>query len=81
MFARSHDTHINHYTVVNGAWTRTRHDTNSLAISGMTAARNADGRLEVFYRGDDNQLWYSAEFAPGGRWTQHASLGGRILDL
>jgi len=81
VFARSHATHINHYRVVNGAWSMIRHDTGSLDISGPTAARNADGRLEVFYRGADNTVWHTAEFTPGGPWMQHASLGGRIADL
>ncbi|WP_328493195.1 hypothetical protein OHS59_10925 [Streptomyces sp. NBC_00414] len=81
VFARSHATHINHYKVVNGAWAPFRHDTGSLDISGPTAARNADGRLEVFYRGADNTVWHTAEFTPGGPWMQHASLGGTIADL
>lgn len=81
VFARSHATHINHYRVVNGAWSMIRHDTGSLDISGPTAARNADGRLEVFYRGADNTVWHTAEFTPGGPWMQHASLGGRVADL
>ncbi|UXX91167.1 hypothetical protein N7U49_00165 [Streptomyces sp. AD2-2] len=67
VFARSHATHTNHYRLVNGAWSSPiRHDTGSLDISGPTAARNADGRLEFFYRGHDNAVWHTAEFTPGG---------------
>ncbi|SHM89567.1 hypothetical protein [Actinacidiphila paucisporea] len=68
VFARSHATHTNHYKVVNGAWAPFRHYTGSLDISGPTAARNADGRPEIFYRGADNTVCHppsSPLAAPG----------------
>ncbi|MEV3859077.1 hypothetical protein AB0J38_32790 [Streptomyces sp. NPDC050095] len=86
VFARSHNTHINRYQVVNGAWTRTDHDALPLDISGPQTARNADGRLDVFYRGANNEIWHTAEITLGGSMTagartRHISLGGSVADF
>jgi hypothetical protein len=39
---------------------------------------NADGRLEVFVRGDDNALWHIWQAAPNNGWSGWASLGGSL---
>jgi len=44
-----------------------------------SAAFSADGRLEVFVRGNDNALWFAAQTSPGGSWTPFVSLGGVII--
>ena len=38
-----------------------------------------DGRVEVFVRGTDNALWFTAQTSPGGGWTPLVSLGGVII--
>ncbi len=42
----------------------------------VAAARNADGRLEVFGLGTDNALWHDWQTTPGGAWSGWSSLGG-----
>jgi hypothetical protein len=44
-------------------------------------ASNADGRLELFVRGSDGALWHKWQTAPGGSWSNWASLGGQISDF
>lgn len=47
--------------------------------SAPAVARNADGRLQVFYRGGDDSLFTIAQTTPGGSaWTAPVSLGGAI---
>ena len=60
-----------------GTWT----DWTSLGGAGIagnpTAARNTDGRLEVFVVGGDTGLWHKWQTAAGGStWTDWTSLGG-----
>jgi spore germination protein YaaH len=45
------------------------------AVGDPTAARNADGRLEVFWRGADNSLEHSWQVAPNSSWAASSSLG------
>jgi hypothetical protein len=40
------------------------------------AVRNADGRLEVFQRGNDASLWHRRQLAATGDWSDWAYLGG-----
>ena len=44
-----------------------------------SAARNADGRLEVFVIGGDRALYHIWEESPGGAWHNWDSLGGQAL--
>ena len=45
--------------------------------SNPTAARNTDGRLEVFVAGNDTGLWHKWQTAAGSStWTDWTSLGG-----
>src|SRR5204863_1854 len=49
------------------------------AITGdPVAARQADGRIEVFARGNDGALWHIGQVEPNGSWGAWASLGGVI---
>jgi hypothetical protein len=48
------------------------------ATSGIDGARNADGRLEIFVRGNDGALWHMWQLSKGGSWSGWASLGGNI---
>jgi hypothetical protein len=43
-------------------------------LTGVTAARNADGRLEVFSVSSDLNVWHRAETTPGGAWSGWANL-------
>ncbi len=43
------------------------------------AIENADGRIEVFVRGTDAQLWHIWQTSPNGNWSGWASLGGYML--
>jgi hypothetical protein len=43
-------------------------------------ASNADGRLEVFVRGTDNNLYHKWQTAPNGAWTPNWSGLGGVLD-
>ena len=46
-------------------------------VVAPAAARNADGRLEVFVRGIDNALWHRSQTAAGSSvWSSWTSLGG-----
>ena len=47
--------------------------------SRATAARNQDGRLEVFVRGTDNALWHKWQVAPNSGWSDWASQGGVLM--
>jgi hypothetical protein len=38
--------------------------------------QNADGRLEVFVRGNDRALYHRWQVAPGGAWSGWAALNG-----
>jgi hypothetical protein len=45
--------------------------------AGVRVARNADGRLEAFFRGTDNALYHNRQTAPGSNtWSGPLSLGG-----
>jgi hypothetical protein len=47
--------------------------------SGPAVAQSADGRLQLFVRGNDNALWYRRQTAAsGGAWTEWASLEGNL---
>jgi hypothetical protein len=47
------------------------------AASDPTVGTNADGRLEVFFKGTDNALWHGWQLSPsGGSWSGFVSLGG-----
>jgi hypothetical protein len=47
------------------------------SIAGVpSAARNADGRIEVFVRGTDNALYHIWQTSPGGAWSGYGELGG-----
>ena len=51
-----------------------------MIFSDPTVTSNADGRLEVFVRGTDNNLYHKWQTSPGGAWTPNwASLSG-VLD-
>jgi hypothetical protein len=46
---------------------------------GSRMVRNADGRLQVFYKGADNALWTSTQTAVNANtWTAHVNLGGAL---
>ncbi len=49
-----------------------------VVLAGGTLAQNADGRVEVFVRGDDNALWHIWQTAPNNGWSNWASLGGNF---
>src|SRR5690349_18462763 len=38
-------------------------------------AINVDGRLEVFARGSDSNLWHIWQLAPNGNWSTWENLG------
>ncbi|HYG79540.1 MAG TPA: galactose oxidase-like domain-containing protein, partial [Pyrinomonadaceae bacterium] len=45
--------------------------------SDPTVGTNADGRLEVFFKGTNNALWHSWQLSPSGAgWSGFVSLGG-----
>lgn len=45
--------------------------------SDPTVGTNADGRLEVFFRGTNNALWHNWQLSPSGAsWSGFVSLGG-----
>jgi hypothetical protein len=45
-------------------------------ITGNPSAVDNSGRLEVFVRGSDNQLYHIWQTAPGGDWSEWNWLGG-----
>ncbi len=52
----------------------------SIVKSGPAVARNADGRLQAFYRGGDDALYTIAQDTPGSAtWSNPISLGGAIF--
>ena len=47
--------------------------------SGPAASANADGRLALFIRGNDNGLWHRVQTAANGSaWSEWESLGGNL---
>jgi hypothetical protein len=58
----------------NGGWLSASLPTPPFSTMRIEAARNADGRLEVFAAGN-GQVWHTWERAPGG-WAAWQSLGG-----
>lgn len=47
--------------------------------SGPAVGQHLDGRLELFVRGNDNDLWHRTQTpANGSAWTDWESLGGRL---
>lgn len=49
------------------------------ALGKPAVARNADGRLQLFFHGLDHALWTVAQAAPNGGWLSPQSLGGVII--
>jgi hypothetical protein len=48
-----------------------------LAEVGTRVTRNLDGRLQAFYKGGDNAVYYTTQMAPNSdRWSTHVSLEG-----
>ena len=48
-----------------------------LAEVGARVTRNLDGRLQSFYKGSDNAVWYTTQTAANSTtWSTHVSLGG-----
>ena len=47
----------------------------SFAGESIAVGQNRDGRLEVFWRGNDGQLWHAWQEAPGSAWTGASPLG------
>lgn len=81
VFARGTDNAIyqKNQTWPNGPWWPVFGFWNSLGgvlVGPPAAARNADGRLEIFARGTDNAIWHKWQLSPGGGWSGWASLGG-----
>ncbi|MEJ7599763.1 MAG: hypothetical protein WKG01_17785 [Kofleriaceae bacterium] len=66
----------------NGTWNDFQPLQAAHAISGgLSVARNADGRLEVFGRGFDAGLYHIWQLAPGGQWIANwVGLGGVLRD-
>lgn len=63
----------------NSGWTEWKSLGGNLT-SPPAAARNQDGRLEVFGRGGDGALWHAWETAPGAAFSGWSSLGGVVYD-
>ncbi len=49
--------------------------------SAPVVGRNANGALDVFFRGGDNGLWHIYQTSPGGAWSSEQRLGGSGLYL
>jgi hypothetical protein len=84
VFARGTDGRVWHraQTVRNtcdpNAWTGWS-STGGVLTSDPAAFLNRDGRLEVFFRGDDNAVWHQAQTTPGASaWSAPTSLGGFV---
>ncbi len=46
--------------------------------SHIAAAKNLDGRLEIFWRGEDGNIWRANQLTPRGAWStaQYTGFGG-----
>jgi hypothetical protein len=64
----------------NGDWSPWYQLGNQQATQ-VAAARNADGRLEVFVIGSDKALYHIWQTAPNNGWSGWASLGGNFTDV
>lgn len=67
-------------TTPNGGWSNwTSHETppgtNFILGGGPAVAASADGRLELFVPGADQQLWHIWQTSPSGGWSQWYSHG------
>jgi acylphosphatase len=81
VFAKGTDNAIwqKYQTWANGPWWPVFGLWNSMGgvlTSPPVAARNGDGRLEIFARGTDNAIWHRWQVSPGGNFSGWASLGG-----
>ena len=47
----------------------------------ITAGRNKDGRLEIFYVGVDDIIYHNWQKTPSGVWAGEAALGGQASDV
>lgn len=46
---------------------------------GAQVVRNLDGRLQVFYKGSDNAIYYTAQTSAAGAWSlEHIRIGGNM---
>jgi hypothetical protein len=53
----------------------------NFAPADLTMGRNADGRLEVFWRGSDNRIYHVWQVAPNSSWSGLEELPGGGLTL
>ncbi len=47
----------------------------------VSVVNNADGRLEIFARGNDGACWHNWQKNPNSNWKGWSSLGGGITDV
>ncbi len=47
----------------------------------LTAIRNRDGRLEVFYVGTNDQIYHNWQVSAGANWNGESSFGGQAQQL
>src|SRR5918994_715148 len=62
------------------AWTADWAPLGGVLFSDPIVASNADGRLEVFVRGTDNNLYHKWQTAPGAGWAPDWSPLGGVFD-
>lgn len=62
-----------------GSWSRGRSLGGVLKHDKIDVGRNADGRLEVFGIGTDDQVHHIWQRSSGG-WSRWSGMGGRFLD-
>ena len=76
VFVRGNDNHLWHIWQLqpNGDWSdwedmNAFRDFNVALVGDPAAAQAADGRLEVFVRGEDNHLWHIFQVQRNGDWS------------
>jgi hypothetical protein len=51
---------------------------NAPGMGSPAVQANWSGALELFFVGDDSQLWHSVQTAPGAGWSNWSALGGSV---
>jgi hypothetical protein len=75
LFTVAADLSLRHSTYRRGGWSASR-PLGGVLRSSPAVASTGPGRLEVYVRGTDDQLWYRRRV---GRWSPWRTLGGTSL--
>lgn len=77
VFGRGPEGHMWHLSMRSGEWLEWE-DLGGELISAPSCISWGEERMDCFYRGKDNHLWWKMARFPGGKWTDWSDLGGDL---